>query len=44
VGVRTRFARVGVRDVFAEGGTTRFLFEKYGLSPQAVVSAFHAAR
>jgi transketolase len=43
-GVRTRFVRVGVRDVFAEGGTTKYLFEKYGLTPQAIVSAFRSAR
>lgn len=43
-GVRARFSRVGVRDVFAEGGTTKFLFEKYGLSPQAIVSAFRSTR
>ncbi len=27
--------RVGVRDTFAEGGTTPYLFEKYGLSEKA---------
>jgi transketolase len=31
-GLSPRFGMIGVRDVFAEGGSTRFLFEKYGLS------------
>jgi transketolase len=39
-GIAVPFARVGVRDVFAEGGTTPFLFDKYGLSARAVAAAF----
>lgn len=39
-GVARPFARVGVQDVFAEGGTTPFLFDRYGLSGKAVVAAF----
>ncbi|MBX3596528.1 MAG: transketolase [Rhizobiaceae bacterium] len=31
--------RVGIRDVFAEGGTTAYLFQKYGLSAEAIVDA-----
>ena len=31
-GISTRFGMVGVRDVFAEGGTTRYLMERYGLT------------
>lgn len=43
-GVRVGFARVGVRDVFAEGGSTAYLFERYGLSAAEIVAAFHRAR
>jgi transketolase len=43
-GVRCGFARVGVRDVFAEGGTTPYLFERYGLTADAIVSAYRTAR
>ncbi|WP_377847588.1 transketolase C-terminal domain-containing protein [Bosea sp. UC22_33] len=43
-GVAKPFARVGVQDVFAEGGTTPFLFDRYGLSAKAVVAAFHRKR
>jgi transketolase len=39
-GVARPFARVGVQDVFAEGGSTPFLFDRYGLSAKAVVAAF----
>lgn len=38
------FRRVGIRDVFAEGGSTAYLFEKYGLSECAIVDAVKAAR
>ncbi len=31
-GVFKKFQRVGVRDTFAEGGSTKFLFDKYNLS------------
>jgi transketolase len=43
-GIRCGFARVGVRDVFAEGGTTPYLFERYGLTADAIVSAYRRAR
>ncbi len=42
-GVPTRLRRIGVMDTFAEGGTTAYLFEKYGLSAEAVASAYRAA-
>jgi len=35
-GVATRFAMIGVRDVFAEGGTTPYLMEKFGLSARHI--------
>jgi transketolase len=35
-GAAPRFAMVGVNDLFAEGGSTGFLFEKYGLSAEAL--------
>ena len=35
-GVSTKFAMVGVRDVFAEGGTTPYLMQKYGLTGQHI--------
>lgn len=41
-GVQVGFRRVGVRDVFAEGGSTPYLLERYGLTPQAIVEAFLA--
>ena len=31
-------------DVFAEGGSTPYLLEKYGLTADAVVAAFRRAR
>ncbi len=42
--VRPRFARIGVRDVFAEGGTTPYLFERYGLTADAIHAAFSRER
>lgn len=42
-GVRTRFRRAGVADCFAEGGTTPYLFEKYGLSAAALAQTFRQA-
>lgn len=42
-GVRARFARVGVQDVFAEGGTTAYLFERYGLDAPAIAAAYRRA-
>ena len=38
-GVAARFRRVGVRDTFAEGGSTPYLFAKYGLDAAAVEAA-----
>lgn len=38
-GISARFRRLGVQDCFAEGGTTPYLFEKYGLSASHVVAA-----
>lgn len=35
-GVTTRFGMIGVQDTFAEGGTTSYLFERYGLSAQHI--------
>jgi transketolase len=35
-GVATKFAMVGVRDVFAEGGTTPYLMDKYGLTARHI--------
>ncbi len=42
-GVSAGFRRVGVRDTFAEGGSTAYLFETYGLSEAAVIHAFQQA-
>lgn len=38
-GVVASFARIGVRDTFAEGGSPGYLFEKYGLSARHIVAA-----
>lgn len=38
-GVATRFARIGVRDTYAEGGSQAYLFDKYGLSARHVAAA-----
>lgn len=43
-GVHADFERVGVRDVFAEGGSTPYLLARYGLDAAAIVAAFHRAR
>lgn len=37
-GIATAFARVGIRDTFAEGGSTPYLFEKYGLSAAHIIA------
>jgi transketolase len=42
-GVHVGFERVGVRDVFAEGGTTPYLLSRYGLDADAIVTAFRRA-
>ncbi|WP_256443085.1 MULTISPECIES: transketolase C-terminal domain-containing protein [unclassified Bradyrhizobium] len=41
-GMAVPFARVGIPDVFADGGTASFLFERYGLSAAAIARAFIA--
>jgi transketolase len=42
-GVRARFRRIGVQDTFAEGGSTPYLFAKYGLDAAAIEAAFAAS-
>jgi transketolase len=42
-GVSVAFRRVGVRDVWAEGASARFLFKKYRLSADAIVEEFEQA-
>jgi transketolase len=42
-GVAAGFARVGVADRFAEGGSTSYLQAKYGLDAAAIVEAFRSA-
>lgn len=37
--VPVRFARVGIRDTFAEGGSTPYLLRKYGLTSSAIIEA-----
>ena len=41
--VAAGFARVGVADRFAEGGSTSYLQAKYGLDAAAIVAAFRRA-
>jgi transketolase len=36
-------ARVGIRDTFAEGGSTPYLLHKYGLTAETIVSAYRLA-
>jgi len=43
-GVRAAFARVGIQDTFAEGGSTPYLLRKYGLTSESIVAAFRRAR
>jgi transketolase len=38
-GVAVPLRRVGIADVFAESGSREFLFNKYGLSTQAIIDA-----
>lgn len=38
-GVPVRFARVGIRDTFAEGASTPYLLQKYGLTAEALLAA-----
>jgi len=42
-GMHVGFERVGVRDCFAEGGSTPYLMRRYGLDAPAIVSAFRRA-
>jgi transketolase len=42
-GVAVGFARVGVADRFAEGGSTSYLQTKYGLDAVAIVAAYRRA-
>lgn len=37
-GAHPRFARIGVRDMFAEGGSTPYLLERYGLSSDEIAN------
>jgi transketolase len=43
-GVRVNFERVGIRDRFAEGGSTPYLFEKYGISAASIAAGFRKAK
>ena len=43
-GVPAGFARVGIRDTFAEGGSTPYLLNKYGLTAEAVIVGFRRAQ
>lgn len=36
--IRTRFAMVGVQDIFAEGGSTGYLMKKYGLDAEHIAA------
>ncbi|MBZ8131851.1 transketolase family protein [Afifella sp. IM 167] len=38
-GIAARFRRLGVRDRFAEGGSTPYLFDKYGFSAPHIATA-----
>ena len=41
--IRVGFARVGIQDCFGEGGTTTYLFAKYGLTATEIVQAYWRA-
>jgi transketolase len=43
-GVHAAFRRLGIQDTFAEGGSTPYLLKKYGLTAEAIVSAFRQVR
>lgn len=43
-GVPVGFARVGIRDTFAEGGSTPYLLKKYGLTAEAILDGFRRAQ
>ncbi len=38
-GVHAKFRRIGVQDTFAQGGSTAYLFDKYGLSSRHIAAA-----
>ena len=38
-GTSIKFKRIGIADTFAEGGTTNYLFDKYGLSAHHISDA-----
>ena len=38
-GIGARLRRVGLQDTFAEGGTTSFLLQKYGMDAESIVAA-----
>lgn len=40
-GIAKKFKRIGVEDTFAEGGSTEFLFKKYGLSSDKIEETVH---
>jgi len=42
-GVAAGFARVGVQDRFAEGGSTPYLQAKFGLNAEAIIEAYGRA-
>jgi transketolase len=42
-GIPVGFARVGILDTFGEGGTTPYLFAKYGLTAADIVKAYWRA-
>ena len=35
-GISRKFKRIGINDTFAEGGSTPFLFQKYGLNSKNI--------
>jgi transketolase len=42
-GSGTRLLRLGVRDCFAEGASTAYLFERHGLSGPGIAQALRPA-
>lgn len=43
-GVSAGFVSVGIRDCFAEGGSTPYLLKKHGLTADDIIAAFRAAQ
>lgn len=43
-GVSCRYTRVGIADTFGEGSSAPYLFEKYGLTKQAILAACRRLR